>query len=85
MALGGGPKAARSGQPGSLEVQRAALERHGELVPGQDRHSHDARAELFTMSSATIDRHPDRPTQDQIWHPHQKQDRQLTRFRGHTA
>ena len=35
----------------------AALERHGELVPGRDRYSPAVRAELLTMSAATIDRY----------------------------
>jgi hypothetical protein len=33
------------------------LERHDELVPGQDRYSRAVRAELLAMSSATIDRY----------------------------
>ena len=41
----------------SMAVQLAALERHGELVPGQDRYSPEVRAELLAMSSATIDRY----------------------------
>lgn len=54
--------AASGGQCGrylaaSMKVQLAALERHGELVPGQDRYSPDVRAELLAMSSATIDRY----------------------------
>jgi hypothetical protein len=53
--------AASGGQCGrylaaSMAVQLAALERHGELVPGQDRYSLQVRAELMAMSSATIDR-----------------------------
>ena len=54
--------AASGGQCGrylaaSMAVQLAALERHGELVPGQDRYSPEVRAELLAMSSATIDRY----------------------------
>lgn len=33
------------------------LERHGELVPGKDRYSPEVRAELLSMSAATIDRY----------------------------
>lgn len=40
-----------------MALQLDALERHGELVPGQDRCSADVRAELLAMSSATIDRY----------------------------
>jgi hypothetical protein len=40
-----------------MALQLDALERHGELVPGQDRYSPQARAELLAMSSATIDRY----------------------------
>ena len=54
--------AASGGQCGrylaaAMAVQLAALERHGELVPGQDRYSPEVRAELLAMSSATIDRY----------------------------
>jgi transposase InsO family protein len=54
--------AASGGQCGrylaaSMALQLAALERHGELVPGQDRYSPAVRAELLAMSSATIDRY----------------------------
>lgn len=54
--------AASGGQCGrylaaSMALQLAALERHGELVPGQDRYSAQVRAELLAMSSATIDRY----------------------------
>ncbi|WP_293010597.1 hypothetical protein [Mycobacterium sp.] len=38
-------------------AQLDALERHGELVSGQDRYSSDARAELLAMSSVSIDRY----------------------------
>ena len=41
----------------SMALQLDALERHGELVPDQDRYSADVRAELLAMSSATIDRY----------------------------
>src|SRR5262249_55634889 len=41
----------------SMGLQLDALERHGELVDGQDRYSPDVRAELLAMSSATIDRY----------------------------
>lgn len=34
-----------------------ALERHGELIPGKARYSEAVRAELTTMSAATIDRY----------------------------
>ena len=40
-----------------MALQLAALERHGELVEGQDRYSRQVRAELLAMSSATIDRY----------------------------
>ena len=40
-----------------MAVQLAALERHDELVPGQNRYSPEVRAELMAMSSATIDRY----------------------------
>jgi hypothetical protein len=39
-----------------MALQLDALERHGELVDGQDRHSPAVRAELLAMSSATIGR-----------------------------
>jgi hypothetical protein len=64
--------AASGGQCGrylaaSMAVQLAALERHGELVPGQDRYSLQVRAELMAMSSATIDRYlPGAKARDQI-------------------
>jgi hypothetical protein len=53
--------AASGGQCGrylvaSMALQLDALERHGELVCGQDRYSLQVRAELLAMSSATIDR-----------------------------
>jgi Integrase core domain len=41
----------------SMALQLAALERHGELVPGRDRYGPGVRAELPAMSSATIDRY----------------------------
>ena len=40
-----------------MALQLEALERHGELVAGQDRYSPEVRAELLAMSSATIDRY----------------------------
>lgn len=54
--------AASGGQCGrylaaSMALQLAALERHGELVDGQDRYNPQVRAELLAMSSATIDRY----------------------------
>lgn len=54
--------AASGGQCGrclaaSMGLQLAALERHGELVDGQNRYSPAVRAELLAMSSATIDRY----------------------------
>ncbi|TVS74522.1 transposase family protein [Mycobacterium helveticum] len=54
--------AASGGQCGrylvaSMALQLAALERHGELVDGQDRYGPAVRAELLAMSSATIDRY----------------------------
>ena len=54
--------AASGGQCGrylaaSMAIQLAALERHGELVPGRDRYGPEVRAELMAMSSATIDRY----------------------------
>ena len=53
--------AASGGQCGkylaaSMRTQLDALQRHGELVPGQDRYSEQVRAELLAMSAATIDR-----------------------------
>jgi hypothetical protein len=54
--------AASGGQCGkylaaSMATQLDALERHGELVPGQDRYSPQVRAELLAMSAASIDRY----------------------------
>lgn len=54
--------AASGGQCGrylaaSMALQLDVLERHGELVPDQDRYSAGVRAELLAMSSATIDRY----------------------------
>ncbi|MCK5751726.1 MAG: transposase family protein [Mycobacterium sp.] len=54
--------AASGGQCGkylvvSMRVQLDALERHGELVAGVDRYSASVRAELLSMSAATIDRY----------------------------
>ena len=54
--------AASGGQCGkylaaSMRIQLDGLERHGELVPGQDRYSAQVRAELLAMSAATIDRY----------------------------
>jgi hypothetical protein len=54
--------AASGGQCGkylaaSMRAQLDALERHGELVPGQARYSMQVRAELLAMSAATIDRY----------------------------
>ena len=54
--------AASGGQCGrylvaSMALQLDALERHGELVPDQDRYSSEVRAELLAMSSAKIDRY----------------------------
>lgn len=54
--------AASGGQCGkylaaSMGLQLDALERHGELVSGQDRYSAQVRAELLAMSAATIDRY----------------------------
>jgi hypothetical protein len=40
-----------------MGIELDALERHGELVDGQDRYSPQVRAELLAMSSATIDRY----------------------------
>lgn len=41
----------------SMTILLDALERHGELVPGKARYSAGVRAELETMSAATIDRY----------------------------
>jgi hypothetical protein len=54
--------AASGGQCGkylaaSMRLQLDGLERHGELVDGQDRYSPAVRAELLSMSAATIDRY----------------------------
>lgn len=54
--------AASGGQCGrylvaSMRIQLDGLERHGELVFGQDRYSPAVRAELLAMSSASIDRY----------------------------
>jgi hypothetical protein len=54
--------AASGGQCGrylaaSMSLQLAALERHGELVPGRERYSPGVRGELLAMGSATIDRY----------------------------
>lgn len=54
--------AASGGQCGkylaaSMRTQLDALERHGELVDGADRYSPAVRAELLSMSAATIDRY----------------------------
>ena len=54
--------AASGGQCGkylavSMRLQLDGLERHGELVDGRDRYSPAVRAELLTMSAATIDRY----------------------------
>lgn len=54
--------AASGGQCGkylaaSMANQLDALERHGELVPGQDRYSPQVRAELLAMSAASIHRY----------------------------
>ncbi len=54
--------AASGGQCGkylaaSMRTQLDALERHGELTPGQDRYCAEVRAELLAMSAATIDRY----------------------------
>ncbi len=40
-----------------MALQLDALEHHGELVDGDDRYSFEVRAELLSMSSATIDRY----------------------------
>ncbi len=54
--------AASGGQCGkylaaSMQLQLDGLERHGELVDGQDRYSGAVRAELLSMSAASIDRY----------------------------
>jgi hypothetical protein len=54
--------AASGGQCGkylaaSMRIQLGALERHGELVVGQDRYSTEVCTELLSMSAATIDRY----------------------------
>lgn len=54
--------AASGGQCGkylaaSMQIQLDGLERHGELVDGQDRYGPAVRQELLGMSAATIDRH----------------------------
>ena len=54
--------AASGGQCGrylaaSMALQLDALEHHGELIDGGDRYSPKVRAELLSMSSATIDRY----------------------------
>jgi hypothetical protein len=54
--------AASGGQCGkylavSMPVLLDWLERHGELIYGQDRYSPAVRAELLSMSAATIDRY----------------------------
>lgn len=54
--------AASGGQCGkylaaSMRLQFDGLERHGELVDGTDRYDACVRAELLTMSAATIDRY----------------------------
>lgn len=41
----------------SMRIQLDLLERHGELVDGRDRYSPDVRAELLSMSAASIDRY----------------------------
>lgn len=41
----------------SMALQLDGLERHGELMFGRDRYSPTVRAELLTMSAATIDRY----------------------------
>jgi hypothetical protein len=40
-----------------MRTQLDALDRYGELVPGQARYSSEVRAELLAMSAATIDRY----------------------------
>jgi hypothetical protein len=54
--------AASGGQCGkylavSMRTQLNGLERHSELVFGEDRYSPEVRAELLTMSAASIDRY----------------------------
>lgn len=54
--------AASGGQCGkylveSMALQLAGLERHGELVDGADRYGDRVRAELLSMSAASIDRY----------------------------
>lgn len=54
--------AASGGQCGkylaeSMAIQLDGLERHGELVEGTDRYSAAVRAELLSMSAASIDRY----------------------------
>jgi hypothetical protein len=54
--------AASGGQCGrylaaSMRIQLDGLERHGELIDGTDRYSPAVRAELLSMSSASIDRY----------------------------
>jgi hypothetical protein len=54
--------AASGGQCGkylavSMGLQLDGLERHGELVFGKQRYSHEVRAELLSMSAASIDRY----------------------------
>lgn len=54
--------AASGGQCGkylaaSMRIQLDGLERHGELVHGEDRYSPQVREELLAMSAATIDRY----------------------------
>lgn len=54
--------AASGGQCGkylavSMRLQLDGLERHGELVDGHDRYGPAVRAELLSMSAATIDRY----------------------------
>ena len=54
--------AASGGQCGkylaaSMQVQLDGLERHGELIDGQDRYGPRVRAELLAMSPASIDRY----------------------------
>ena len=42
---------------GSMQLQLAGLERHGELIDGADRYSDQVRRELLAMSAASIDRY----------------------------
>ncbi|MBA3266327.1 MAG: transposase family protein [Nocardioidaceae bacterium] len=54
--------AASGGQCGkylaaSMQIQLDLLERHGELVDGTDRYAAGVRAELLSMSAASIDRY----------------------------